>query len=234
MGYTDKRDRKRKHNFVVKDGVAMRKTEDNNKYNPDPDFIVFGEMVLNNDDVFVDVGAQHGLYTAVANRYLKNSTIYSFEPDDRWYQNLIKIIPKPEHPHWPDNGNEIKTYHLGLGKERCTKKLNTKTRAGRINVDGDMDVEIDSMDNIFKNIPIDFVKIDVEGFEYEVLLGAEEVIKKYKPKFIIETHPKYLEDLGSSEEEVISFMEKHGYTSNLFFVRDDCKVGVKHYYFNHQ
>ena len=41
MGYTDKRDRKRKHNFVVKDGVAMRKTEDNNKYNPDPDFIVF-------------------------------------------------------------------------------------------------------------------------------------------------------------------------------------------------
>ena len=146
----------------------------------------------------------------------------------------LKNIPKPEHPHWPDNGNEIKTYHLGLGKERCTKKLNTKTRAGRINVDGDMDVEIDSMDNIFKNIPIDFVKIDVEGFEYEVLLGAEEVIKKYKPKFIIETHPKYLEDLGSSEEEVISFMEKHGYTSNLFFVRDDCKVGVKHYYFNHQ
>ena len=44
--------------------------------------------------------------------------------------------------------------------------------------------KLDSFENFFNGQQIDFIKIDTEGFEYEVLKGAEKIIKKHKPKFI--------------------------------------------------
>ena len=37
---------------------------------------------------------------------------------------------------------------------------------------------------------IDLIKIDVEGFEFEVLCGAKETIEKYKPVIVIEVFKK--------------------------------------------
>ena len=55
----------------------------------------------------------------------------------------------------------------------------------------------------FKDNTIDFIKIDVEGHELEVLQGARETLLKYKPTIFIETFPdkktkvhEYLTNLG--------------------------------------
>ena len=39
---------------------------------------------------------------------------------------------------------------------------------------------------------IDILRMDVEGFEYSILLGANEVLEKFKPKLFIEIHKMYL------------------------------------------
>ena len=44
--------------------------------------------------------------------------------------------------------------------------------------------KLDYFENYFENKQIDFIKIDTEGFEYEVLKGAEKILKLHKPKFI--------------------------------------------------
>ena len=44
--------------------------------------------------------------------------------------------------------------------------------------------KLDYFENYFENKQVDFIKIDTEGFEYEVLKGAEIILKKHKPKFI--------------------------------------------------
>ena len=48
-------------------------------------------------------------------------------------------------------------------------------------------IDVVSLDSLFKDgivKEIDFIKIDTKGFEYLVLLGSQEIINKYKPKFI--------------------------------------------------
>ena len=52
---------------------------------------------------------------------------------------------------------------------------------------------------------IDILKIDVEGFELEVLKGSEKTIKRLKPKIILETHSREL------RQKCDDFLKKAGY-----------------------
>ena len=56
-----------------------------------------------------------------------------------------------------------------------------------------MSVEVESIDYFVKE-PVTFIKLDVEGAEYQALLGAEHTIASYKPKLAICTYHK-LEDI---------------------------------------
>ena len=47
---------------------------------------------------------------------------------------------------------------------------------------------IDSMPEVRELRKLDFMKIDIEGFEYKALLGATNTIKKHKPDMLIEIH----------------------------------------------
>jgi FkbM family methyltransferase len=57
----------------------------------------------------------------------------------------------------------------------------------------------------------DLLKIDVEGFEFEALKGAEQLLKSDKPDILLELHLNYLEDLGISSIELCQYLEKFGY-----------------------
>lgn len=58
---------------------------------------------------------------------------------------------------------------------------------------------------------IDFVKIDVEGFEMNVLKGAVETLKKYLPALFIELNDKSLQCQGSSAADLVGFLKNLGY-----------------------
>lgn len=63
------------------------------------------------------------------------------------------------------------------------------------------------MDHLFKELGlrrVDWIKIDVEGAECEVLLGLIETLKTYRPRMIIEV-------FNENVEKVKRFMEKYGY-----------------------
>lgn len=58
---------------------------------------------------------------------------------------------------------------------------------------------------------IDFIKIDVEGAELHVLLGAVETLKRDKPILLIEIFPEMLAKHSSSKERIYDFLTKLGY-----------------------
>jgi FkbM family methyltransferase len=55
------------------------------------------------------------------------------------------------------------------------------------------------------------IKIDVEGAEINVLRGAKSVLREYHPEIIISVHPKHLEILGHSVDELTKEIRGLGY-----------------------
>jgi hypothetical protein len=58
---------------------------------------------------------------------------------------------------------------------------------------------------------VQLVKMDVDGFESEVLRGATTLLRDSRPIFMMELSPYVLIERGSSVEELISFFITNGY-----------------------
>jgi hypothetical protein len=58
---------------------------------------------------------------------------------------------------------------------------------------------------------VQLVKLDVDGFESEVLRGATALLRDSRPVFMMELSPYVLAERGSSLEELVSFFVPNGY-----------------------
>ena len=144
---------------------------------------IFRENIDKND-VVIDVGTYIALHTIEMSKLAKK--VVSFEP-----QPLISACVKKTL-----NAMEIKNvehHHMALGNDTGWTYIHT-------NGDGDASIrgirdykftqcfkcKLDKLDNVVKE-KIKLIKIDVEGYEYEVLAGAVGIIEESKPIIILET-----------------------------------------------
>lgn len=59
---------------------------------------------------------------------------------------------------------------------------------------------------------VQFIKMDVDGFEYKVLKGASHLLKQHRPTILMELAPYVLEEQGNSLMELIELMRENHYT----------------------
>jgi hypothetical protein len=71
---------------------------------------------------------------------------------------------------------------------------------------------------------LDFVKLDVDGFECHVLGGGLTALKKFRPLVLMELSPYLLTERGRSAAELVGILKQAGY--NLF--RLDGKTAVSY------
>lgn len=80
---------------------------------------------------------------------------------------------------------------------------------------------------------LDLIKIDVEGFELKVLMGAMQTLKKFKPKMFIEINDTHLHRAGGSAKEVVNLLEQNSYkifrADNNDVVNSDYNFTNKHF-----
>jgi FkbM family methyltransferase len=129
----------------------------------------------------VDVGAHVGLWSMhLARRFV---TLHAFEPVAEfracWRENMQGRGDVPD----------VLLYPMALGAKPCWVKMNVNpadtggTHVGEVSAEGS--IEMHRLDD-FDLQDVDFVKIDCEGYELEVLKGAVKTLDRCKPCVIVE------------------------------------------------
>jgi len=139
---------------------------------------------LKPNDLFVDIGANVGSYTVLASGVKKAHTI-AIEPIPITFDHLLNniAINKIE--------NIVTALNIGLGakqdKLRFTASLDAVNHvvAEFETIEQSIEVKVDTLDSVLSEKQPLLLKIDVEGFETEVLKGAEKTLQSKELKAII-------------------------------------------------
>jgi FkbM family methyltransferase len=79
------------------------------------------------------------------------------------------------------------------------------TQAG----DSVVNVPVTTLDEDLADVPsVALLKIDCEGFEYKLLRGAANLIKRHRPQLVLEVHPTQLEEFGHSTKEILDLVAR--------------------------
>jgi len=125
------------------------------------------------EDTVVDCGAAEGLFSFYAAKTAKR--VYAIEPIPMWHPALEKTFPSP---------SNVEVMKVGVGHTNAVLKMTDDEIYSRVSSTGKLDIPIRTLDSLFtaSDIPVSFLKADIEGFEFPMLLGAEELIRKNRPK----------------------------------------------------
>lgn len=145
----------------------------------------------------VDVGGHVGLWSRVMSMDFDRVTAYEplaahrecFKlnaPDADLFPYAVGSRPGSVHVHMPVD-NTGHAHVLGSGEEARMVRLD------------DMDLA-----------PVDLLKIDVEGFEYDVLLGAEELVRQDQPVVVVEQKRGNAERYGRRQWDAVELLKSWG------------------------
>lgn len=172
------------------------------------------KKIIKTDDVVFDIGANIGYYTLIFARLVgRSGKVFSFEPESTNFE-LLKKNAKI-------NGyTNIEFFCKAISNSNKTTKLflDKKNKGGHSLIDKIEDresIEIKSIriDDYFKNQNIDFVKIDIEGFEFEAIKGMSELLEKSNNvKIMTEFNPYLLKKSEIEPEEYIKLLKNLGFT----------------------
>lgn len=172
--------------------------------------LLYLEQVLKSDSVFLDVGANKGIYLYQAEKFIKTGRILGFEPNYSlvdYIQPLFKkavIFPLAISSTSGDAILHIPKKGKGLHDTRAS----LETMGDDVE---EIEVGMITLDKFARDKflnKIDLVKIDVEGHEFETIKGCESILKTQRPIFIIEIelrHAKY------PVHEIFEFILNFGY-----------------------
>jgi len=157
------------------------------------DNTIFQEPLI--DEHFVDCGAFTGdTLQSFISCYGEKHTFYLFEPNPKSFEKLDKFIKnKPLQNACP--------FQLGTGSKKSEVSFSVSSLKSEVSFsvslleaesskvtddkDAQYTINIDSLDNVLREKTITFIKMDIEGAEYDSLIGAQEIILKNRPKLAI-------------------------------------------------
>ncbi len=184
--------------WVPSDDVHLQDWKQNNNFTQSKcldKFLTFIEKNALKFNHVLDIGAWVGTWTMKINPFC--GRVIAFEPDALHYECLGKNVPE-----------EVETHQLAVGNDKKMISLSEDnfTQAKRVVGEGNIPmVTIDSLN--FTDV--DLIKVDVEGYEMEVLKGADKTLEnvKYLMIELNNNSKKY----GSSNLEIEKYLRKKGF-----------------------
>jgi len=160
--------------------------------------VEFFKKWIDPNKVVVDVGAHIGFYSLLANFH--GCRVYSFEPEVSTFDLLWKNVK--EFPSIVvsrlavSDKNEVKEFNVYPSGQSSFKHRPEQQDLGKIMV------PCVRLDDVI-NEPVGFIKVDTEYWDYNVLLGAEKIIGKYRPVIMTEF---------CNDNRIVDFLESKNYS----------------------
>lgn len=175
------------------------------------------DSIIKPGDTCIDIGANLGYYTTRMSKLVGTSgKVYAIEPIPlfgRIWTGNVK----------PRKNKQVQLYGFALGEKECMVQMGIPEKNGRIHhgmtkitnsanehYTKFFDVPMKNPDALFKDLQrLDFVKCDVEGYEFMVFSNFTKTLQKFKP--LVQT------ELGGAEnrQNVIALFESLGYSLHL-------------------
>lgn len=136
-------------------------------------------LKLTNNESYLDLGAYRGDTITEFLNYTNNSYNYitALEPDKRTYKKLENFCADLQN---------INTINKAISSTAGLKYFSdNKGRGTSLQNNGNTIVETTTLDELSKSETFSYIKADVEGAEYDMLLGATQFLQKHSPKLNI-------------------------------------------------
>jgi FkbM family methyltransferase len=183
-------------------------------YIGDDEVEVLARVLNRPDPVFYDIGANVGYFSVTVSRLFPHSVIYAFEPMPEHLQTL------QDHLQLNAIGNVLieplaisdKTGDLEFSGMQGSEGNTYKNESALFQKAGNsFKVKGTSVDDFIaagNRVP-NFLKIDVEGAELDVLHGALHTIRMYRPAILLATHDCHLAGI---KDKCVEFLQAEGYS----------------------
>lgn len=160
--------------------------------------------------IVIDAGAYIGDHTiAYAKSVGVDGFVFAFEPSPEAFECLQYNLEGMTNTTCFNQGLSSKIGSKGIVKYTNNIGMNYLSEGN--------DISVTSIDDLGL-FGVDFIKIDCEGYELEILKGAYETINKYKPVLLIEINKETLKRNKVSEKDIFKFLENAGYKyRNIYF-----------------
>jgi FkbM family methyltransferase len=164
--------------------------------------------------VALDIGANVGLWSRDLCENFE--TVVAFEPVELFRQCLQRNVIR---------GN-LRIEPIALGdQETQVNMIITQDNMGHTHVDpasfGVGNIPVKRLDNLDLAI-VDYIKIDCEGFEYKIIQGGEQTIRRCRPIIVVEQKPHGT--YTDNQHAAIDLLQSYGMTK-LDQVKDDWIMG---------
>ena len=163
-------------------------------------------------DTVVDVGAFIGDHTiAYSHSVGPTGKVIAFEPALSAFNCLI---------HNTEKCGNVFTFNHALGNHIGTAGMAADYPANVAShyIHGDGIIQVRKLDDHLSLLDrLDLIKIDVEGYELNVLKGAEQVITKFQPQMVIEINEIALKRQGAIPDDIVNWVCAHGYSVSVLY-----------------
>jgi len=178
---------------------------------------------LKPDSTVLDIGANIGYYSLIMAKLVgKNGCVYAFEPEPSNFDILTKNITINNYPNIHSENYAVSDHD---GK---TKLFLSKVSAGSHKITyspnvskNNIEVNVISLNSFFKKNSIDpksvdFIKMDVEGAEFNVLKGMKNILSKTNNlQIILEFDPPQLREFNVEPKNVLKFLQDFDFSFSV-------------------
>jgi FkbM family methyltransferase len=178
------------------------------------------QKIITEDMTIIDIGANIGYYALLESQLASRGHVFAIEPVLGNYNTLIKNITL-------NNCHNISTYNFAIGNSNGYSEMyiydksnwSSFTKIPGGNIIATTQVPVFTLDTFIESHLTQnphFIRMDVEGFEYEIMMGMQKTLQMAAPLILmIEMHPH----LMSAEKmtAIIHLLKENGFTVKSIF-----------------